>query len=111
MLPPHAGSDQEPSTVPSFCQDPPRCPRRGLESENQIFLIINLINFIIMKAKQETKQETNFDEMPVLLGEYIKAMREAKRCREAVVRYLMEADAFDGLAEIVSDFSLLLKNP
>ena len=49
--------------------------------------------------------------MPVLLGEYIKAMREAKRCREAVVRYLMEADAFDGLAEIVSDFALLLKNP
>ena len=64
-----------------------------------------------MKAKQETKQETNFDEMPVLLGEYIKAMREAKRCREAVARYLMEADAFDGLAEIVSDFALLLKNP
>ncbi len=45
VLPPHAGRNQEPATVPSFCQDPPRCQRRGLESESQIFSIINLINF------------------------------------------------------------------
>lgn len=59
----------------------------------------------------KTKKGINYDELGQLLCEYIEAMGEAKQCKEAVVDYLMDHDAFDTLAEIVSDFALLLKNP
>ena len=54
----------------------------------------------------KTKKGINYDELGQLLCEYIKAMGEAKQCKEAVVDYLMDHDAFDTLAEIVSDFAL-----
>ena len=69
-----------------------------------------------------TKKKTNgvliegdtsimYFELGQLLCEYVNAMGEAKQYKEAIVDYLMEHDAFDTLAEIVSDLALMLKNP
>ena len=78
-----------------------------LETESQLFVLSIILTYKIM----EEKKEINYDELGLLLCEYVKAMGEAKESKKAVVDYLVNNDAFDCLADIVSDFALLLKNP
>ena len=57
------------------------------------------------------EKELNYTELGLLIKEFVEAQGETKQCKEALTDYLMNNDAFDSFAEIVSDLVLLLKNP
>jgi len=55
------------------------------------------------------KKTINFDELALLVKEYVAAMGAAEQCRENLENYLTETDGFAAMAEMVSKLTLLLK--